>query len=747
VSDRHRFERVYVDHYDAVSRSTGAELRLTGSETHRLDVEGLRALAVVIIILFHAGIPFMAGGYVGVDVFFVISGFLITGLIVREMEQTGTVGLIRFYARRIRRLLPALVLTLVAVAILTALVLSQTRWDGIAGDIRWSSGYLVNWRFAGRAVDYLAVDVAPSPVQHFWSLAVEEQFYLVWPFLLLVATLSARRHGRDIRRSLAVGLLLVAIPSLAWSIHLTPVSPGSAYFITTTRMWELAIGGGLAIFAPALARMRRSLAEALTVAGLAGILLASVTYGATTLFPGYAAILPVMATAAVIAAGTAHRGTLGARLLSVRPIVVVGGFSYALYLWHWPFLVAATAMWGELSIPAVLLVVAVATVVSWISYRRVEQPIRKSAAIITPPRRGLLFGLVLTGVGFVAGFWLSAMLPDVKPLDASQPTITLPQQTTTRPPVTTTTAADIADTSVPETTTPTTTTTTFAPPEVAVQVTAQSISPDPLVAGEDLPAVYADGCHQNQTDPEPISCHYGGESGPVVALVGDSHAAMWVPAFRLLADEYGFQLITYTKSSCGLAAVDWVIGEQRIPYASCFEWNDRVLEKLTGGDRPDLVVTSLYHRLTPNGSNGEALSVSDSQPVLAEGLAETWRVLRGDGVPLAAIRDVPTPRFDVPECVSDNRSSLDECAFDRNEIMAENTAEVIAAEQTGVQLIDLTDWICSRDLCPAVINDLMVWRDTHHLTATYARYLAPVLAYELEGYLVADTGSGSPPRL
>jgi peptidoglycan/LPS O-acetylase OafA/YrhL len=727
----------------SLTRGTGAELRLTGSETHRLDVEGLRAVAVAIVILFHANIPFMAGGYVGVDVFFVISGFLITGLIVREMEQTGTVGLVRFYARRIRRLLPALVLTLVAAAILTALVLSQTRWDGIAGDIRWSSGYLVNWRFAGRAVDYLAVDVAPSPVQHFWSLAVEEQFYLVWPFLLLVATLWARRRGRDIRRSLAVGLSLVAIPSLVWSIHLTPVSPGSAYFITTTRMWELAIGGGLAIFAPSLARMPRSVAEALTVAGLVGILLASVMYGATTLFPGYAAMLPVMATAAVIAAGTAHQGTLGAKLLSLPPIVVVGGFSYALYLWHWPLLVAATAMWGELSIPAALLVVAAATVVSWISYRRVEQPIRKSDVIVTPPRRGLFFGLVLTGVGLIAGVWLGAMVPNVTPLDAVQQAITLPKPTTTRPPATTTTAALITATSVLDATT---TTTTLAPPEIVVQVTAQSIVPDPLVAREDLPAVYADGCHQNQTDPEPISCRYGTDSGPVVALVGDSHAAMWVPAFRVLADEYEFQLITYTKSSCGLAAVDWVVGEQRIPYASCFEWNKLVLEALTGADRPDLVVTSLYHRLTPNDSTGEALSVSDSQPVLARGLAETWRLLEEAGVPLVAIRDVPTPGFDVPACVSDNRSRLDECAFDRSEIMAENTAEVVAAEQTGVQLIDLTDWICGQDLCPAVINNLVVWRDTHHLTATYARYVAPALAYELEEYLVADAGLDSPPR-
>ena len=716
-----------------------ARLIPTGSENHRLDIEGLRAIAVVVVVLYHAGIPFMGGGYVGVDVFFVISGFLITGLLVREMENTGRLDLPRFYARRIRRLLPASVLTLVAVAALTVISLPQTRWASVAGDIRWSSGYLVNWRFADRAVDYLAADVAPSPVQHFWSLGVEEQFYLVWPFLLLAVTLLARRQGHPIRRSLGVGLLVVAIPSLAWSIHLTPISPGSAYFVSTTRMWELAIGGAVAIAAPVISKMPRALAELLTAGGLAGILVVSASYGEGTLFPGSAALVPVAATAAVIAAGTAHRDTSGGRLLSLSPLVAVGGFSYALYLWHWPLLVFADATWGELSIPVALSVVTVATALSWATYSRFEQPIRQSSAIISPPRRGLALGLVLTGLGVGAGFWLSSLVPMVEPVLAQPSVATVAPPTTQATPTTDSlpvTTAMTAPTSASTTTSTTTatTTTTLVPPEIGVQIVADTITPDPLVARDDRPDVYDDGCHQNQADPEPISCQYGASSGPLVVLVGDSHAAQWVPPFQLLADQYGFQLMTITKSACSFVDVRFVVGEQRTPYENCDEWNDRVMDLLIR-EQPRLVVTSSYHELTVSDANGDVLSVADSQPVLAEGLAETWTRVQTVGLTLVAIRDVPVPGFDVPECVVENRASLDQCAYDRDEVMSVNTAQVTAAALTGTRLVDLTDWICGPELCPAVVDDLLVWRDTHHLTATYARYLAPVLAYELGEYL------------
>ncbi|PZF82251.1 acyltransferase family protein, partial [Jiangella anatolica] len=297
----------------------------------RPDVEGLRAVAVLLVLAYHAGIPLVSGGFVGVDVFFVISGFLITGLILREVESTGRLRLGRFYARRIRRLLPATAVVLAATAALTMLLLPPLRWPAVAGDIAAAATYVVNWRLAADSVDYLAAGEPPSPVQHFWSLAVEEQFYVLWPVLILALVWwHRRRRGTpSLRRTLLAGLAVVAVPSLAWSVHLTAASPGAAYLVSTTRAWELAAGAALAIGARRLERLPRRLAGALAGGGLAAIGWAALTYDAATPFPGVAALVPVLGTAAVIAAGvTWASGTVPTRLLGATPMrVFAGGLS------------------------------------------------------------------------------------------------------------------------------------------------------------------------------------------------------------------------------------------------------------------------------------------------------------------------------------------------------------------------------------------------------------------------------------
>ncbi|TDD63977.1 acyltransferase, partial [Jiangella aurantiaca] len=313
----------------------------------RPDVEGLRAVAVLLVLAYHAGLPLVSGGFVGVDVFFVISGFLITGLILREVESTGRLRLGRFYARRIRRLLPATAVVLAATAALTIVLLPPLRWPAIAGDIAVSATYVVNWRLASESVDYLTAEDAPSPVQHFWSLAVEEQFYLLWPVLIiaLVWWHRRRRGAPSLRRTLLAGLAVVAVPSLAWSVHLTAASPGAAYFVSTTRAWELAAGAALAIGARRLERLPAWVASALAGGGLAAVGWAALTYDATTPFPGAAALVPVLGTAAVVGGGVAsaptspgadrevpgsgesHKGngTLPGRLLGTAPLRWVGG--------------------------------------------------------------------------------------------------------------------------------------------------------------------------------------------------------------------------------------------------------------------------------------------------------------------------------------------------------------------------------------------------------------------------------------
>ncbi|NNC74804.1 MAG: acyltransferase [Acidimicrobiia bacterium] len=665
----------------------------TGSGSFRPDIEGMRAVAVVLVMLYHAGLPWFSGGYIGVDVFFVISGFLITGLLVRELEATHHIDLARFYARRVRRLLPAAGVLLASVAGLTILLLPVTRWINIGRDVQWSALYAVNWRFANRAVDYLAADDAASPVQHFWSLAVEEQFYLVWPLLLLVLAIGARRLSRPLRSGLLVGLVAVGAPSLWWSISLTAAEPGRAFFVSTTRVWELALGGGVAILTPHIRRLPLAPSRAVAVLGMAAILWAGVTYDDLTVFPGSAALIPVLGTVALIASGTVDRSGPIATTLGIGPMRQIGAMSYSLYLWHWPLLVVADARWGPLSWAEGLGVVAFSVLPAWLAYRYVEHRWRHSEAFVTPPRRGLMWGLTLTLVGVIAGtaIVVGAAVDDARDHQAEIATLL----------------------------------TDRAPQQIAGEV-----SPPLATVRADLPAVYADGCHQDQTRADVATCTYGDlDSAVRVVLLGDSHAAQWVPAFRALAEERGWTLQTITKSSCQFADTTLPIGDNDAPYDSCVDWNNAVIETLTESPPTLVVTTGIFW--TPILGDSGLLDSDAARQELAHAYVRSWTALIDRGIQHVALRDTPYPAFDVSECVADHLDALADCAFGRTGAMAANTPQVDAAATTGVPLVDLTDHICHTDLCPAVVDDVLLWRDTHHLTATYVRALAPALEAEL----------------
>ena len=257
----------------------------------RPDVEGLRAIAILTVLWFHARLPFLDGGFAGVDIFFVISGFLITGQLVREIERSGRLSLPGFYARRAKRLFPAAATVLVSTGILTWLFLPRSQQATFGGDIAAAAAYVVNWRFASRSVDYLAEDVGASPVQHFWSLAVEEQFYIVWPLLIFVLAVLIRRGHIAVRSGLAVGLTLITVPSLIWSIHLTATQTERAYFVTTPRLWELGIGALVAVGSVRWARLTPRNATVLAWGGLALLTVGVLTQSTRTPWPGYAALV------------------------------------------------------------------------------------------------------------------------------------------------------------------------------------------------------------------------------------------------------------------------------------------------------------------------------------------------------------------------------------------------------------------------------------------------------------------------
>jgi peptidoglycan/LPS O-acetylase OafA/YrhL len=710
----------------------GVHPEVSARTGYRGDIEGLRGLAVLLVLLTHAGLDFLPGGFVGVDVFFVISGFLITGLLVEELERTGRISLAGFYARRAKRLLPAAGLVLATTLLLTLFFLPQIRWAETGWDVVASGLYAMNWRLADGATDYLADGDAPSILQHYWSLAVEEQFYLVWPLLLIAVAYAgwrrtrgqqARTHSRTdgLRGWLLFALALVAIPSFAWSVHLTHADPARAYFVTTTRMWELALGGGLAILSHYPSRVPRPVAAVLGWTGVAAIVAAALWITPSAPFPGQLALLPTLGTAAVIAAYTAGRAG-PALLLGLRPVRAVGTLSYSLYLWHWPLLTVAEARFGTLSPMAGLSVVLFAVLPATLTYHFVENPIRRASRLTFHPSDALRLGALFTAVPVVAGLLFQFTVwppPRVSDPAALVPLVNADSDAPT--PSAALGAAVLGDSP------------RGSKAGVPVDQVDQII-PEPLAARTDLPDVYRDQCFSQGQNIEVLTCVYGDRhSAYTVALAGDSHAGNWMPALQAIATEKKWRLVTYLKASCPFLDLEISVQERAQP--ACTAWNAKVREALTGPERPKLLLTSSAPYVPMRG--GKLLTGDASHDATVEGMRRTWSSMIAAGVPTVVLLDTPNMNIRVAECVSANRRELTRCATPRKLAVAASAgpAQAEAVKGVNVHLLELTDAICPDDRCAPVIGGILVYRDSNHLTSSYARSLTPRLRAKLESVL------------
>lgn len=371
----------------------------------RPDIEGMRAIAVGLVILFHAYHQPFTGGFVGVDVFFVISGFLITSLLLKEHERAGRISISGFYARRVRRILPASTLVVLVTLFSTYAWLGFIAGNNVANDAKWTEIFAANIHFGLVRTNYFGAQSPPSPLQHMWSLGVEEQFYLVWPGVFLVLVLLAR--GAQHRKALAGALSVIIAASLIWSVIQTATNMTWAYFSPLTRAWELALGALVAVLAPTIARLSRGWApQAMAVAGLAGIALAAVLLTPETRYPGYAVTLPVVGSAVLIAAGCANQRTIVARALSARPMQWVGARSYSLYLWHWPLLIIpAQYLTKELSAFQNTGLVLLTLVATAITYRLVENPFRRARILVSRTTLSLVIGGILVGLTIFLAQW------------------------------------------------------------------------------------------------------------------------------------------------------------------------------------------------------------------------------------------------------------------------------------------------------------------------------------------------------
>ncbi|MFD7594543.1 acyltransferase family protein [Kitasatospora sp. NPDC059812] len=650
----------------------------------RPDIEGLRGVAVLSVLAYHAAVPGFAGGYVGVDVFFVISGFLITGLLLGR-----PIGLWDFAARRARRILPAAATVLVATAVAGGALLDPLRGTDLARDLIASAGQVVNWRFVGQQTDYLAAEHAPSPLQHFWSLGVENQFYLLWGVLLL--GLARFLHGR--RRTVAITLATTAIGavSLLLCVRWTATSAPLAYFSTGSRLWEFAAGACAALLGGALAGrvQRRGTAWSLRLLGWAGaaaVLASILLYDRNTPFPGTAALVPVLGAAAVLLAGPAHRA-LGAtdagRLLDNRPLRAAGRLSYAWYLWHWPVLTIAQARYGALPWTTLAALAAASALPAWLTMRLVEQPLRYGSS--PAPRRGLAVGASALVIPLIAALTLGG--GTVRALGGTADTpAAAPAGAPTGP--------------------------TLLAPGARVL----GLTPSLARAREDFPP--GKGCEIPLNADSSPRCLFGAEDSPDrIVLLGDSHAGQWISSALAMAEQRHWALEVLVKPGCPLATLtvrNNVLGRT---FEECDRWRENTLTRLTSGPRPRLVLMAGLNRY-------------GSQEERTQGWTRTLDRLAAVGAPLAYLGDTPMPGKDIPTCLAASDGRSDACFFPRDTAFEPDPMlDGGLAARYGVRTLDLGPLLCpgSGPDCPAVLEGVVLYRDTGHITDTLARVLAPRL--------------------
>ena len=635
----------------------------------RPDIDGLRAVAVLLVVGYHAGVPRMHAGFIGVDVFFVISGFLITTVLVGEMDRSGTVDLRRFWARRARRLLPAASVVTVCTLVAGMAVLSPLDWAGLANEGLAATTYWSNVLFGLRADNYFGARVQSSPLLHTWSLSVEEQFYLLWPLLLLVLLRVGRAAGADVRRFRLLGLGFVTVASFAVSLSLTGQKSPWAYFSSASRAWELGAGALLAVAFPVVAGVSPRLRAAIQATGLVILVAAVATIDGGTPFPGWAAVLPVAATVALIAGS----GPVGS-LLSARPLQSLGRLSYSWYLWHWPVLVLGATFAGDGRAARVTLAVG-ALVPAALTHRYIENPIRHSRALATSGARTLGVAALTVAVALGAG-----VVTRVRATEALQ-----------EPRLAALAAAAVDRPPLPD---------ACATAELA-ELETHCVSGDP-----------------------------GGQS--TILVVGDSHAAQWLPAIDGAARRVGARVVSSVQGTCPSLDVAWA-GE--LP--SCGVRRAQ-LPALVEDLRPQLVVAA--HTV---GYIGSLAGVDPDRQLEAwtDGLARLATELRGRGIPLAVILDTPQFPDDPVRCLSLHREP-GRCDVSLADTLAKlapfHAAEREALRRAGHGVAhDPLEYLCDADACRVTRDGRVAYVDTHHLTASYSAGLADRMVPVLRQALLA----------
>jgi peptidoglycan/LPS O-acetylase OafA/YrhL len=632
---------------------------------------------VLAVVFAHAGLPGFAGGFIGVDIFFVISGFLITRLLLDEHARAGRIDIIAFWARRARRLLPNAYAALLGTLLLALFLFPGYDPAALSREIAFSALQIVNYHFAERAVDYFQADSPASPVLHFWSLAVEEQFYILWPLLLVGVGVLFRQSPI---RTAAILLALIWFASFAASVVLTASDQPLAYFGLGTRCWQLATGALLVFGWQRIERLPARLRIPLAWGGLAAIFIGIAIIEEGQSYPGFWALIPTLGTASLLAGfGAAQPSGPMRRILSLPAMQWLGARSYSWYLWHWPLLALPRIAYPDSAYIEVIAVPA-SLALACAAYTWVEMPVRRGRVFHLTPWQTL--GTAATALVSItgAGALYEPLLLSVDKATGAR-------------------VAWIA------------------------------------AASHDRNQAEKDGCLTGEYEAAQPDCLYGDTSGRYRAvLFGDSHAAHWFEPLNHAAKRTGWQLRVRTKGSCPSANV---LRKRGGIHSACNRWREDVMERLTGPQHPDLVIISNRTTVDRSGAiydpaSKDLLLDDAAADAWKDGLRDTIAKLIHTGVEVLLIRDIPRMEKNYKSCLLGGGAcpTPRRRAVDRYPPLDLHVANGFAER---IFFADFTDVFCTSQECPANHNGMIAYRDYNHLTATYAATFMP----HMSGYFHA----------
>lgn len=651
--------------------------------TYRPEVQGLRALAVLMVVTYHIWFGRVSGG---VDVFLLISSFLLTFSFVRKVEAGKPLQLAKYWLHLFKRLLPAVVVTLLGVLVATYLFIPESRWADILGQSWASLLYFQNWVLALNSVDYYAADHSQaSPLQHFWSLSVQGQVFILWPLLFALSALLSRVLRRRFRLVVLAVFGTVFLVSLGFSIFETYTNQAFAYFDTRARLWEFALGTLLALALPFL-KIPAPVRVAMGWIGLTVMLTGGFLLDVQKEFPGYVALWPTLAAGFVIIAGQTGSPFGADRLLSWKPLVRMGDISYALYLWHWPILITYLIYRDQSAVGLLggTVIIALALVLAYLTTRLVERPLRQSAWAEKKKRRAaVVIAVCVALVAVPVISWQGQLRAQADGLQA------------------------MAEVNNPGAKILMEGFEGKAPDGVALLPTAAEIQKEfAHLDGkcDDVPYVP----HADILEGRCAATQVTGEPARTLVVVGDSHAEQWLGAIEPMAREQNWKVVSLLLGGC-----TYSVGFEG-GFTACNEFNAAATEYIQEL-HPDAVFT-VATRAHPE----------DPQDTVVSGLANAANLLLREGIPLVGIRDNPRFTFNMMECVELNGEDSSTCNPPRSKtISSVPPFDKLRMAAPEINLMDVTDLICLPDTCPAVIGNTRVYLDGNHLTETYVASMLP----------------------